>query len=193
MFLPSLTLLATLSSLFLPHVHAVGRAIVSNECPEAIYLWSVGGSIGPQQKIQPSTSYSETFRRDPQSGGIALKISPIENGIFQPNVSQTIFAYNLDGQKIWYDMSDIFGDGFAGRTMSLKPSDTTCQSIVWGYGKQPAGSSVKVCQSGSDLTLSFCTGGCLPSWYPCGNAAPGSNKVCCTHCIGSHHCVAPPA
>ncbi|USP74905.1 hypothetical protein yc1106_02179 [Curvularia clavata] len=142
MLFPSFALATALSSLFFPTVHAVGRAIVSNQCPEPIYLWSVGGSISPQYTVAPSTSYSETFRRDPASGGIAIKISPVANGIFQPNVSQTIFAYNLDGNKVWYDMSDIFGDGFAGRTMSLKPSDKTCQEIVWAYGKQPAGSSI---------------------------------------------------
>ena len=193
MLFPSFALATALSSLlFFPAVQAVGRAIVSNECPSPIYLWSVGGSISPQHAVAPSTSYSETFRRDPVSGGIAIKISPVENGIFQPNVSQTIFAYNLDGDKVWYDMSDIFGDGFAGRTVSLKPSDETCQEIVWAYGKQPAGSSVRVCGADGDLTLSFCTGGCLPSWYPCGNNAPGDNRICCTHCIGSHHCVAAP-
>lgn len=157
-----LTLLSL--SLLLTPTSAIGRAIVTNECPDPIYLWSVGGTISPQHAIEPSTSYSEPFTRDPVSGGIALKISPVENGIFKPNVSQTIFAYNLDGDNVWYDMSDIFGDGFAGRTMSLKPSDASCSEIVWGTGKQPAGSAVRVCGAEGDLELTFCTGGCLPSW-----------------------------
>jgi hypothetical protein len=143
---------------------AVGRAIVTNYCDSTVYLWSVGGSIGPQVAIPKDASYSETFRRDPQSGGIALKITPVENGLFQPNVSQTIFSYNLDGSTIWYDMSDVFGDGFYGRSMTIQPTDTTCQSIVWPFGKPPAGSQVKNCQAGTDLELTFCTGKCLPSW-----------------------------
>lgn len=114
-------------------------------------------------------------------------------GIFKPNVSQTIFAYNLDVNQIWYDMSDIFGDGFAGSTMTLKPTDSTCESIVWAYGKPPAGSQVKNCGAETDLELTFCTNQCLPSWSPCGrNAPPGETRTCCTHCIGDHHCVAAP-
>ena len=37
-------------------------------------------------------------------------------------------------------MSDIFGDGFAGRTMTLKPSESTYQSIDWYVGKPDADS-----------------------------------------------------
>jgi hypothetical protein len=177
-----------------PRSAEVGRAIVTNQCDAPLYLWSVGSSIGVQQVVNKDQSYSELFHRDPVSGGIALKISAVPDGIFQPNVSQTIFAYNYDEgtNTIWYDMSDVFGDGFVGRTMTVKPSDPNCQSIDWYYGRPPAGSQVKNCQAKTDLELTFCTGHCLPSWSPCGNAASGDNRVCCTHCIGSHHCVAAP-
>lgn len=148
--------IATLS--LVAGAQAIGRAIVTNQCDEPIYLWSVGGSISPQNTIIKDTSYSETFRHDPVSGGIALKISPVEGGIFKPNVSQTIFAYNLDVNQVWYDMSDIFGDGFAGRTMKVTPTDSSCASITWGTGKPPAGSQVKNCQAETDLELTFCTG-----------------------------------
>lgn len=173
-------------------VQAIGRAIVTNQCDEPIYLWSVGGSISPQTIITKDQSYSEPYHHDPASGGIALKISPVENGIFKPNVSQTVFAYNLDINQVWYDMSDIFGDGFAGRKMKVTPTESTCDSIEWSFGKPPAGSQIKTCGAAADLELSFCTGHCLPSWYPCGNNAPGETRTCCTHCIGSHHCVAAP-
>ncbi|KAF2030888.1 hypothetical protein EK21DRAFT_64558 [Setomelanomma holmii] len=172
----------------------VGRAIVTNQCDASLYLWSVGSGIGAQQTIGKDQSYSETFHRDPFSGGIALKITAVPDGIFQPNVSQTNFAYNYDESTntIWYDMSDVFGDGFVGRRMTVKPTDPNCQSIEWFYGRPGAGSQVKNCQAGTDLELTFCTGHCLPSWSPCGNNAPGDYRACCTHCIGSHHCVATP-
>ena len=186
-----LTLALTALSLVVA-TNAVGRAIVTNQCVEPIYLWSVGGSIGPQRTITKDTSYSETYHKDPASGGIALKITAIENGIFKPNVSQLIFAYNLDPQLVWYDMSAIFGEAFAGRTLKITPTDSSCASIVWGSGRQPAGSQVRNCGSNADLELQFCSGHCLPSWYPCGNNAPNDPRTCCTHCIGSHHCVAAP-
>jgi hypothetical protein len=193
MSIPTLTLLLSALSL-LPTTHALGRAIVTNQCDAPLYLWSVGGTISPQTVLSRSTSYSETFHRDPLSGGIAIKLSAIPNGIFTPNVSQTIFAYNLDSaaNTIWYDLSAVFGDGFAGRTIKITPTDGSCDSITWSAGKQPAGSQVRSCGAEGDLELSFCTGGCLPSWSPCGAAAPGETRVCCTHCIGGHHCVAAP-
>jgi hypothetical protein len=156
------TTIAALS--LIASVQALGRAIVRNQCDEPIYLWRVGGSIGEQQILAKDMEYGEIFTKDPVSGGISLKISPVEGGIFKPNVSQTIFAYNLDGDRIWYDMSDIFGDGFFGRTMVVKPTDENCESITWAGGKPPASSQVKTCQAGTDLELTFCNGHCLPSW-----------------------------
>jgi hypothetical protein len=193
-------------------VHGLGRAIVTNQCDWPIYLWSVGGSISKQHNITKDSSYSEVFHKDPNSGGIALKMTTVEGGLFLPNASQTVFGYNLDtDDKVWYDMSDIFGDAFAGRTMSIKPSDSNCEGITWGDGRQPAGSHVKTCSANTDLELTFCTGHCLPSWSeysmaylqyrianipitgPCGSkGAPNDTRICCTHCIGDHHCVAPP-
>jgi hypothetical protein len=145
-------------------VQALGRAIVTNQCDWPIYLWSVGGSISKQHTIGKDSSYSEVLHRDPTSGGVALKLTDVEGGLFMANASQTIFGYNVDNDKVWYDMSDMFGDAFAGRTMSIKPSDSKCESITWGDGRQPAGSQVKTCSANTDLELTFCTGHCLPSW-----------------------------
>jgi hypothetical protein len=131
---------------------------VTNQCDEPIYLWSVGGSVGEQKTMLKDTSYSEVFHTDPASGGVALKISPVEGGLFKPNVSQTIFAYSLDASQVWYDMSDMFGDGFAGRTIKATPTDSTCESITWASGKPPAGSQVKSCGADADVELTFCTG-----------------------------------
>ncbi|RMZ69653.1 BYS1 domain [Pyrenophora seminiperda CCB06] len=168
---------------------AVGRAIVTNQCDAPIYLWSVGGSIDDQTVIAKDQSYSETFTKGPKSGGVALKITTVEGGIFKPSVSQTIFAYNLDINQVWYDMSDMFGDGFAGRTMTLKPKDPACQSIDWYGGKPTGGSEVK---KAKHIRLTNLTIRLTPNWTPCGNAAPDDSRNCCTHCIGGHHCVAAP-
>jgi len=171
---------------------AVGRAIVTNQCDEPIYLWSVGGTVSEQHTITKDTSYSEEYHRDAASGGMALKVTAVEGGLFKPNVSQLIFAYNLDPTQVWYDMSALFGEGFAGRTIKITSTDSSCDSVGWYSGRQPAGSNIRSCGNQADLELTFCTGHCLPSWYPCGRNAPNDTRVCCTHCIGSHHCVAAP-
>ncbi|CAI6340746.1 unnamed protein product [Periconia digitata] len=172
--------------------NAVGRAIVTNQCDDPLYLWSVGGDVGPQVTLQKDQSYSEVYHYDPVSQGIWIKITSVENGLFKANVSQTHFSYTLDEPAVWYDLANVFGDGFAGKTLVVKPTDGACESIAWGAGKPSGGSEIRTCQADTDLELSFCTGHCLPSWYPCGNNAPGDSRACCTHCIGSHHCVAAP-
>lgn len=162
--LPKTTFLTSLVVL-VAEVQALGRAIVTNQCDSPIYLWSVGGSISKQHTINKDSSYSEVLHKDPNSGGVALKLTAIEGGLFMPNASQTIFGYNIDtNNQVWYDMSDIFGDAFAGRTMTVTPKDPNCQKITWPYGVPPAGSQVKTCSADTDLELTFCTNSCLPSW-----------------------------
>lgn len=152
------------SNFFIASVLAIGRAIVTNQCDAPIYLWSVGSTISNQTALPKDSSYGELFHSDPISGGITLKITSTPGGLFTSNASQIIFAYNSDNISVWYDMSSLFGDGFAGRTLKIQPSDETCESIGWYDGRMPAGSQVKKCQRDTNLELTFCTGHCLPSW-----------------------------
>ncbi|KAL5115339.1 hypothetical protein ACEQ8H_006784 [Pleosporales sp. CAS-2024a] len=139
--MPSPTLALTVLTTLSPLAHALGRAIVTNQCDAPIYLWSVGSTISNATTLPKDSSYSETFHTDPVSGGVALKITAAENGLWTANASQTIFAYALDASQstVWYDLSDLFGDGFAGRTLKVTPSDGACEAIVWGAGRMPAG------------------------------------------------------
>jgi hypothetical protein len=145
-------------------VLAIGRAIVANQCDSPIYLWSVGSNISSQVVLPKDSSYSEVFTADPQSGGIALKITSTPDGLFTPNASQLIFAYHIDNSFVWYNLSSLFGDGFTGRTVKVQPSDDACDSIVWYDGRTPAGGQTKKCQRETNLELTICTGYCLPSW-----------------------------
>ncbi|KAJ4984394.1 Bys1 family protein [Stagonosporopsis vannaccii] len=165
--------------------------MVTNQCDTPIYLWSVGGTISNQTILPKDSTYGQKFHSDPVSGGIALKITSTPNGLFTPNISQLVFAYNVDDNFVWYDLNSLFGDGFTGRTLRIDSSDEACPGIAWHDGRSPAGSQVQKCQRETNLELTFCSGHCLPSWSPCGNNARNESRSCCTHCIGSHHCVAP--
>lgn len=154
------TLLLTLTLLLTPLVSAVGNAVVKNNCKFPIYLWSVGGSVGPKQTIKPGGKYSEPFRHDAASGGIALKITTVDDGLYKGS-AQTNFAYTLDGNKLWYDLSDVFGDPFAGKgALVVAPQDSSCQKICWSQGSPLAGSQVKVCSADKDETFTACAAGC---------------------------------
>lgn len=146
--IPAITLLA-------PAVSAVGNARVVNRCPQTVYAWSVGGSVGPRQTLATGQTYSEVLRRDPQSGGISIKISKNADGLYNAS-PQTHYAYSLDGANIWYDLSSVFGDAFSGSALNVRPSVTSCPSISWPQGRNPGGSQVKVCNSNSNITLTLC-------------------------------------
>ncbi|KAF1943900.1 hypothetical protein EJ02DRAFT_452939 [Clathrospora elynae] len=74
-------------------IQALGRVIVTSQCDDPISLWSIRGSTSAQSTFPTDTSYSECFTYDLVSGGRALKINPVEGGIFKPNGSQNPFAY----------------------------------------------------------------------------------------------------
>ncbi|KAL1998974.1 hypothetical protein VTN02DRAFT_5264 [Thermoascus thermophilus] len=153
MHLTTLALAATASLASL--AHAASSAIIVNHCNTTIYLWSVGSTVGPQVTIAPNASYTEPFRVDRGSGGIALKITRVKYGLYTGE-PQTILAYSLQGDQIWYGPSDIFGDPFHGSRVELVPSDGSCGSITWEHGVPSGGSEVRACQSGTDLTLTTC-------------------------------------
>lgn len=139
-----------------PLAAAVGNARVVNRCPYPVTLWSVGSAISqPYTLGAGGGTYSEQFRRDPQTGGIAIKITKQPDGLYTGK-PETIFAYNLDGGNIWYDLSDVFGDAFSGCRLEEKSANAGCPAIVWPNGIPPAGSQVKVCGADKDVTLTLC-------------------------------------
>lgn len=140
---------------FTPLAHAVGNAIVENNCGKPVFLWSVGSQVGPEETIKPGESYSEKFRRDPVTGGITLKVTRVKDGLFNGS-PQTNFALSLKDNRIWYDLSDVFGDPFEDESVLVTPSNDDCPTIEWLNGVPPGESQVRDCNANSDVTLSLC-------------------------------------
>ncbi|GAB1194990.1 hypothetical protein APSETT444_004242 [Aspergillus pseudonomiae] len=130
----------------------LGHAIVRNNCAFPIYLWSVSSTVSEQQNMTQGALYAETFRRDPQTGGVGIKLTTVPNGL-ETSAPQTIFAYNLVADRVWYDLSDVFGDPFRGNRVFL---DGEVTDIVWERGVPPAGSRVGNQRAGVDLVLTVC-------------------------------------
>ena len=135
----------------------VGKARVINRCAEPVYVWSVGATISAPVKLAAGHgNYTETLHSDPKTGGIAIKITRTANGLYDGS-PQTIFAYNLADDKLWYDLSDVFGNPFAGRKLAVVSTDSSCPSILWPTGLPPGPSQVKVCPSTKkDIVLTLC-------------------------------------
>ncbi|KAJ5182426.1 hypothetical protein N7492_000042 [Penicillium capsulatum] len=142
-----------------PLASAAGHAIIKNNCDHTVYAWSVGSSVGPAQTIESGKSYTEQLRHDPVSGGISLKITKEADGLYTGK-PQTNFAYTLDSERVWYDLSDVFGDPFSGKSLLVKPSVVSCPNICWAEGVSPGGSQTKDCESSADITLNLCADKC---------------------------------
>ncbi|KAI9368217.1 hypothetical protein BJX61DRAFT_233852 [Aspergillus egyptiacus] len=141
-----------MKNIMAPNETTLGHAVVSNRCDIPIYLWSVGERISPQVVLQPDQEYSEIYRRDPKTGGVAIKITTVKDGLYASS-PQTVFAYNLVDEVVWYDLSDVFGDPFMGETVSISPSDP---AIRWEDGVPPRGSQVRMQDARNDLVLTVC-------------------------------------
>lgn len=130
----------------------LGRAVIVNRCTVPIYIWSVGSTVRPQSTIHPYGRFFETYRHDKETGGIALKVSTVYDGLYNSS-PMTVFAYNLANGSVWYDLSDVFGDPFAGHPVVLQPAEP---QIFWQNGVPPSGSMVRVQDASVDLVLTVC-------------------------------------
>ncbi|EPS34078.1 Antigenic thaumatin-like protein [Penicillium oxalicum] len=131
---------------------SLGQAIIENHCQTPIYVWSVGSVTPAPVTVSSGGRYSETYRLDHDTGGVALKISTQQDGLYN-SAPLTIFAYNLNGQEVWYDLSDVFGDPFKGHPVVLVPAEP---AINWADGVPPSGSQVRVQSASNNLVLTLC-------------------------------------
>ncbi|KAH7412251.1 hypothetical protein DE146DRAFT_274189 [Phaeosphaeria sp. MPI-PUGE-AT-0046c] len=126
--------------LFTSAVSAVGSAIILNNSSSTIYAWSVGAAISQRQAIVSGGLYLEPLRKDPSSGGIALKITRGPNGLYNGEPQQ-VFSYNLADGQVWYDLSSVFGAPFKGSRIEV--TSTTGGDITWPAGTHPGGSQLR--------------------------------------------------
>ena len=141
---------------------APGQAIVHNQCSFPVNLWSVGSAnyAAAAHALAPGATYAELYRTPPNGGGVSLKIGRGDNLYTQP-VEQ--FEYTLGpGPRLWYDLSLINGDPFAGEKLLLRPSRPVGPSCVdvandGAYRKPDDDWATHACESvGVDLTLTLC-------------------------------------
>lgn len=151
------SLLCSVSAATTPAPH--GQAVVLNNCVKDIFVWSVGGVQGPMHLVPSGGNFTENIHRDRTSGGVAIKITRTPNGLFDGS-PQMNFAYTFDPttNDVFYDLSDVFGDPFAGHTVSVMPTNPDCADICWADGRQPSGSQVHDCLAGTgeNIVLTTC-------------------------------------
>ena len=112
------------------------RSSTPSQCLLVTWLTATGGL------------YMEPLHRDDKTGGIAIKITKTADGLYT-GAPQQVFAYNLDGALVWYDLSTIFGEPFLGQRVEV--TSNSGGSIVWPNGTSPGGSQVKVAPSEENI------------------------------------------
>ena len=115
--------------------------------------------MGPEQKVAPGDAYSEKLHRDPVSGGVSIKVTANEGGLYDGS-AQMNFAYSLTGGRVWYDLSDVFGDPFKGKGVKVTANGGKCPGMCWADGTMPGGGQTRDCAADADVVLSICAGAC---------------------------------
>ncbi|PHH89804.1 hypothetical protein CDD83_5236 [Cordyceps sp. RAO-2017] len=135
---------------------AIGHAKITNSCAFNVTAWSVGSNTaGPYLLTADGGTYDEVLTKDPTTGGRSLKITLEEDGLYNGK-AQTNYAYTLDGDKVWYDLSNVFGDPFKGHKLVVASDNPACPSIVLDDGVPTGKNHVKTCESNSSVTLTLC-------------------------------------
>ena len=123
--------------------------------PSTLHHHTTTPCYGIVYSHNPGGNYSEAFHKDPTSGGIAIKITTSSNGLYT-GAPQQIFAYSLDGNALWYDLSTVYGDPFSGSHLTVTQDGSP--SIDWPNGISPGGSQVKEGVSDRDVVFTACAG-----------------------------------
>lgn len=137
---------------------AVGNSRIVNKCDYDVTAWVVGSGEpdGPYTVKSKGKAFSKKFFRDPKSGGIAIKITKEEDGLYTGD-PQTIFSYTLDPDKVFYDLSQVFGDTFDGEKLLLKGKSADCPAIeMGGEDRLLAVAMTRDCAPNNDVTLTLC-------------------------------------
>lgn len=141
----------------------VGSAIITNNCLDPIYMWSVGSSPGRQIRVKPQNAWEESYRVDPDTG-IAIKITAVKNGLYSSAPQLTLgYDLNQEAERLYYDLSEKDGPLFKGQPVTLFASgaggdggDGQEVEVQWRNGVPPHGMATRVLSPYRDLNLTLC-------------------------------------
>ncbi|OJJ51418.1 hypothetical protein ASPZODRAFT_127487 [Penicilliopsis zonata CBS 506.65] len=110
-----------------------GSVDIINNLNTTIYAWSVSETSGPMITLEAgSGSYSESWRVNPDGGGISIKLSTTES---QDDVLQ--FEYTESGDTIYWDLSCInmgTDSAFTKYGFAVVSDDSSCPNATCAAG-----------------------------------------------------------
>ncbi|MCJ1325074.1 hypothetical protein MMC10_001736 [Thelotrema lepadinum] len=140
----------------------VGSMIIQNHCSWSISLSSVGSSPGPVVDVAAGKSYSEQFHTTSTKAGVSIKIVKDGNPLAASNITQV--EYTLVGPLVYYDLSLINGDAFAGEHNAIVPATSSCPQVTCAAGEVPCKEAytsppqpkTKACTSSGNIVYNIC-------------------------------------
>ena len=114
-------------------INCVGTAFIENWCNFEVYVWSVANVTNNSiNNLAPTIGdYSETYRTNPNGGGISLKIATTWNDSY---ITQFEYTYNTTNPNVYYDISNVNGYPFEAWGLALSQSTLNCSSIFCDAG-----------------------------------------------------------
>ncbi|OJD31708.1 bys1 family protein [Diplodia corticola] len=154
----------------LPSVMAVGKAVVVNNCDEAVNVWTADterGQLGPES-LKAGGTWSEEYHMvgdgSSTNGGVSIKLSTTDS--CEGAITQYEYTYSSSGDPdLWYDISNVnckgdacpfYTGGFyldASTPVDCGPLTALCDAVynLWNDDKATHGT-----ESTSDTTLYLC-------------------------------------
>jgi hypothetical protein len=138
-----------------------GGVEIVNKMSEPVYLWSVSDTASEMQTIPTGASYTETWRTNPNGGGISIKIATAAD-----LASVLQFEYTEAGETLFWDLSSInlnpaspliaagFGvniDDASCPTATCAPGDVNCAESY----QFPDDHNTRACGTGAAFTLTL--------------------------------------
>ncbi|KAI8935329.1 hypothetical protein NX059_007914 [Plenodomus lindquistii] len=128
------------------------KAIVTNNCPQDVYIWSVpqsGSSNTVGLPVKSGSHFEEAWRYGTSTNpGVAIKVSNSPEGIFKGG-DELDFAYSVAGpdkSKVHVDLSAV-----RGRAFDNKITFSTCHGSF-----DRAGAAIGACAVTDDIELILC-------------------------------------
>ncbi|PHH85806.1 hypothetical protein CDD83_11145 [Cordyceps sp. RAO-2017] len=131
-------------------------AIVENNCPFTVRVFSVGRQEMDGGAVPQGNSYREEMRWDLQTGGRDIKITKDPK---RPSETHLQLAYTYDErtETIVYDMNNIYGNLFENSKVTLEPATASCPKIEWQNGVRPQNAVGAACKGlEQNLVLKLC-------------------------------------
>lgn len=129
-------------------------AQVYNMCKFDVSVFDVRETVGDEYRLKAGQIYTSPYPKEgaPTS---AFKITRGADGL-RKGEPQLDFSFAVGEGKVYYDLSETYGDAFKGFKVKVIANDDSCPKITWDNGTPPAGSHAGSCSADVAVVVGLC-------------------------------------